>query len=99
MGRIECVPLLCSFIDAFNTELGDRLTSISGDADEQCLESDPFQEHQRMPVHVAEVVINGHSKADERNVSRTTRIGAAMKVNVTGHLVYHAWEMPSGWSA
>src|SRR5687767_393800 len=67
-GHIERLPLRFSFLDTFDPELRDALTTVPNDTNECDLKGDAFQGEKPASFHVSEGLIELHRKTRKRNV-------------------------------
>src|SRR5687768_127416 len=67
-GHIERLPLPFSFLDTFDPELRDALTTAPNDTNHCDLKGDAFQGEKSASFHMGESLIELHGKTRKRDV-------------------------------
>src|SRR5687767_6645536 len=78
-GHIERLPLRFSFLDTFDPELRDALTTVPNDTNECDLKGDTFQGEKSASFHVGESLIELHAKTRKRDVLGFSTIDMIVK--------------------
>src|SRR5918994_40787 len=98
-GHIERLPLPFSFLDTFDPELRDALTTAPNDTNECDLQDDAFQGEKSASVHMGESLIELHGKTRKRYVLGLSAIGMIEKCHGAWQLARSPRIVASGRSA